>query len=334
MALAELSATLASSPLWFPQVFDAAANRLLFVRRTEDDYRAISFLDQRSMQPGEERYVVAWDEVAAAVQGDTRADVQYIFHIGHVGSTLISRLLGEAPGILSLREPLFLRTLAQLPVPRLRASLPLTTALLSRTFRPEQRALIKATSFTSEIGPGLVPAGSRALLLYATPRHYIEGILAGAASQQELVVLASDRARRLAARCELSLPPPGPAGLAAQAWACEMTSLEAAACALGSARVLWIDFDQLLNEPASSLVHIAAFFGHALDDACAASICEGPLMCRYSKAPEFEYSPQLRLELLREASAEHRTQIDAALAWLDREAVRCPLLASGLDRAR
>ena len=38
--------------------------------------------------------------------------VHFIFHTGHVGSTLVSRLLDETGSVLSLREPLPLRTLA------------------------------------------------------------------------------------------------------------------------------------------------------------------------------------------------------------------------------
>ena len=38
----------------------------------------------------------------------------YIFPIGHVGSTLLSRLIGSHTGIFSLRESALLRTFAQL----------------------------------------------------------------------------------------------------------------------------------------------------------------------------------------------------------------------------
>jgi len=52
--------------------------------------------------------------VARAMSGprDLRR-LHFIFHAGHVGSTLLSRLLDEAEGVLSLREPLPLRTIAE-----------------------------------------------------------------------------------------------------------------------------------------------------------------------------------------------------------------------------
>ena len=36
---------------------------------------------------------------------DMRSDARWIFHIGHVGSTLVSRLLGELDEVLAIREP-------------------------------------------------------------------------------------------------------------------------------------------------------------------------------------------------------------------------------------
>ena len=44
--------------------------------------------------------------IAILADSDTQAPpTRYIFHIGHCGSTLIARLLGELEQFLSLREP-------------------------------------------------------------------------------------------------------------------------------------------------------------------------------------------------------------------------------------
>src|SRR3546814_19668897 len=81
------------------------------------DYRAASFLDQRALRPGAEMRAVEWKALADDVPRDARRDAQYIFHIGTVGSTLISPLLCEFPGVLALREPLLLRGFADMLVP-------------------------------------------------------------------------------------------------------------------------------------------------------------------------------------------------------------------------
>ncbi len=94
-------------------------------------------------------------------------------------------------------------------------------------------ACVKATSFVSEIAPDLVPPGERALFMYATPRNYIASILAGENSGSELRALAASRAQRLARRVSALWAAHSDAELAAVAWACEMTALEAAAACDG-----------------------------------------------------------------------------------------------------
>jgi hypothetical protein len=257
-----------------------------------------------------------------------RRDADYIFHIGNVGSTLISRLLGELPSVFALREPLLLRTATE-------GQFETLAALFSRTFRPEQRAMVKATSFTSEIANRIVQPGSRALFLYATPVHYLESILAGANSWQTLQALSAVRLARLQRRC------PGLAvdlagmhdGLkAALGWACEMTSLEQAAAKLPPEAVLWMDFDLFLTDPARHFAAIAAHFGHPAAEAGA--ICAGPLMRRYSKALDHEYSPELRREILADARRRHAPAIRDALNWLGDLESRYPAAAQAIRRAR
>jgi hypothetical protein len=321
----------AASPEWLPFAADPATDGLAFLRMSEADYRAASFLDQRMLGPASEIEHAPWPVMPA----DVRRDAQYIFHIGNVGSTLISRLLGDLDSVFALREPLLLRSFAESPPAPARFDT--LTALLSRTFRPGQRANVKATSFTSEIADRLVPPGSRALFLHATPHHYLENILAGENSWQTLQALSPIRLARLQSRC------PGleadPAAMhdglrAALGWACEMTSLEAAAARLPAGAVLWMDFDHFLTDPAAYFTAIARFFGHDADEATARAICEGPLMGRYSKALEHEYSPALRREILADARRRHAGPISDALNWLGGLESRYPAVARAIRRAQ
>src|SRR5688572_12345833 len=105
-------ADLADSPRRFVFDLDAATDRVQLLELDEGGYRAASFLDQRVIPPGVELATSAWREIADAMPAEARRDVQYIFHIGNVGSTLISRLLGEIPAVFALREPLLLRVFA------------------------------------------------------------------------------------------------------------------------------------------------------------------------------------------------------------------------------
>ncbi|MEA3013654.1 MAG: hypothetical protein QOD42_2199 [Sphingomonadales bacterium] len=321
----------AASPEWLPFAPDPATDGLAFLRMTEADYRAASFLDQRLLGPGSEIRLAPWP----ALPAEARRDADYIFHIGNVGSTLISRLLGELDTVFALREPLLLRSFAESPPAPERFDA--LAALLSRTFRPGQRANVKATSFTSEIADKLVPAGSRALFLYATPPHYLENILAGENSWQTLQALSPTRLARLQGRCPGLAADPAAMhdGLkAALGWACEMSSLEAAASRLPAGAVLWLDFDLFLADPAAHFVAIASHFGHEADAATARAICEGPLIGRYSKALDYEYSPALRREILADARRRHAGAIRDALNWLAGLESRYPAVAGAIRRAR
>jgi len=319
------------TPEWLPFELDPTTDRVAWLGMSEADYRAASFLDQRMLRPDSEFRHSPWPDMPA----DSRRDADYIFHIGNVGSTLISRLLGELPQVFALREPLLLRSFAEMRPSDERFDT--LTALLARTFRPEQRANVKATSFTSEIADRLVRPGGRALFLYAAPERYLENILAGQNSWQTLAALSPVRLARLQRRC------PGLAadlgrmhdGLkAALGWACEMTSLGEAAGKLPAEAVLWMDFDVFLADPPRHFAGVAGHFGHDVDPAAARAICEGPLMRRYSKALDYEYSPELRREILADARRRHAPAIADALNWLAGLESRYPAVARAIRRAR
>jgi hypothetical protein len=169
--------------------------------------------------------------------------------------------------------------------------------------------------------------------MYASPRNYIASILAGENSLQELRVLAGPRAQRLNGR-GIFIPGQDDAGLAAVAWAAEMTTLESAAERMTDRRIAWADFDRMLRDMEAELQRVAEFFGFSAEADRIRSIATGPLMDRYSKAPEHAYSATLRRDLIAGTLEQFRREIDRALAMLDSAAEKSPLLARALARAR
>ena len=324
---------IARDATWLAQALDPAAGVARLIAMSREAYRAASFLDDRMLQQPVDAQLVPWPQVEEAMADDLRHDARWIFHIGHVGSTLVSRLLGEIDGVLAIREPRLLRDLALSPAEVRGRYIAPIAKLMSRTFAPEEVACAKATSFASEIAPELVPPGERALFMYATPANYSASILAGENSVQEMRMLAPSRAERLQRRVSALGPAHDDAQLAAVAWACEMTALEAAADAMADRHILWADFDRMLANMPAELERVAKFFGFALDKGQLRAIAEGPLMRRYSKALEYEYSPDLRRDLIREATAHHAQAIEGALAMLRSAAEKSPLLARALTRA-
>jgi len=349
------------SPAWFPlEVVTSETVRL--VRLDEAAYRAASFLDQRVLERGYEQ-TLCGVEILRAAASRLVPQAHYIFHTGHVGSTLVSRLVGEHEHLFSVREPALLRALAnreahtttnealtvsEAPVSRVPASdarassalvsgaaasdapalLP-TLALFSRTWRPNQRAVIKATSFVSELAESILAGDDRstAIFMFTDPLTYLRSILAGPNSRVETRMLAPARQRRLTRRLGVGEWPvdPGSEGEhIAMSWLCEMTALHQAAERFQS-RVLWVHFDAFLGDPRSGLRAIFRTLGVTPTSAEIEALATGPFMQQYSKAPEHAYDADLRRRVLHSADSEHPLEIRRGMEWLRKVALRHPV---------
>ena len=345
----DFPAQFASNPALFPQIYDAEQDRILISNISKAEFEAASFLDQRIFTPQMQRFWVGWDQLAE-YSGEIFASPNkpdYIFHIGHVGSTLISRLLGALPSVFALREPLLLRTLAETkfalttPSPPWSQSqyeqrLRQTITWISRSFDPAETPMIKATSSVSEIASDLIGHGRRSLFLCVKPERYLETILAGPASLNELDIVSAPRLARLNARLggtSWELAHMNQATRIAMNWACEMAALEEAAQKNDMDDIFWLDFDDFLASPKSSLSQLAHFFGHEAPSTMIEQITSGPMMNQYSKAPEYEYSTELRQQLLAETRAAEKSNIATALAWLETAGQDHSLIAKSLARS-
>ena len=102
---------------------------------------------------------------------------------------------------------------------------------------------------------------------------------------------------------------------------------------LNDRSIQWLDFDTLLADVPHKLGDAAGHFGIAASADDLTRIMSGPILRRYSKAMEHEYSPQLRRALIDQAGDANRQAIDSALAMLDRAAASSPLLKRALERA-
>jgi hypothetical protein len=331
MSSAPTADEFARDATWLVQALDPSQGAARLVAMDRESYRAASFLDDRILKDPVDAQIVSWTAIEEAVSDRLRFDARWIFHIGHVGSTLVSRLLGELDDVLAIREPRLFRDLALTPPGVRERYVALAPRLMSRTFAKPEVACVKATSFASEIAPGLVPPGERTLLMFATPQNYIGSILAGENSVEEMRLLAGSRAQRLNSR-QIYLPSQNDAELAASAWACEMTALEQAAERMADREILWVNFDQMLAEMGPALINVANFFG--FESRRAGEIATGPLMGRYSKALEYEYGANLRRELIAETAERFASDIERALAMLTSAAEKSPLLDRALARAK
>ena len=184
----KLLALLPESPDAYPQTLDPVRDAILVVQMDAAGYRAASFLDDRILGPTTQG---AWFPVAAISDAARRVQsaraVHFIFHTGHVGSTLVSRLLDESGDVLSLREPLPLRTLADardvlnlpeslLSVAQSSDCLSMFMKLWGRGYAANRAIVVKATSSAGRLAIPLLEhsAASRAIV-HESARRAVSG---------------------------------------------------------------------------------------------------------------------------------------------------------------
>ncbi|MCE3002784.1 MAG: sulfotransferase [Xanthomonadaceae bacterium] len=334
---------LASEPGVFLHQVDLPGRRALLVDLPEAELRRASFLDQRAL--GGARRDGGWlplDSVLA--QGDALAGraPQAIFHIGHCGSTLLSRLLDHLPGTLGLREPLVLRVLAKayetqhLPttawspaqVDRALASM---LGLLDRRFEDTRHVVVKATSSCNAlVAPWLLRfSEARAVAMHIPLRAWLATILKSPDATADALRFAPSRLAALhtiLGRDDLRLHEHGLGEVLALGWIGECARMANLAADAGIApRLLRLDFEALLADPRGVLARVAAHLGieapvASLNAACAAELG------RYAKATEHAYSAVDRAADLAESQRRFGAEIESGIA-LARRLVAMPALA-------
>jgi hypothetical protein len=294
---------------------------VLLVQNLESSYREASFLDDRFLSDGRESLWVPAAELYAAAAGiDCARPLHFIFHTGHVGSTLVSRLLDEVTQVLPLREPLPLRTLADRQ-DGLDARSDGWLALWSRGYRHTDAVLLKATSSAGRIAVPILRRRPeiRAVYLNLRVEPYLATLLAGEQSLRDLQGHAPQRQGRVRSRLleTRNLQPVTSVGeLAALSWLAESFSQHDALSAFPQ-RVLRIDFEQFLQDVGRGIGAIVAHFALAADARALQGIYHSPTLARYSKAPQYEYSADLRSAVLAESRRNNATEIARGIAWLE-----------------
>jgi len=313
---------IAGSPVYYPHTFDAEADRVLLVRLSAADYRLSGFLDSRLLAPGMTGAWFDYAPVAVSAQRIVPRPLHLIFHTGHVGSTLLSRLLDEVPGVLGLREPHPLQTLAgmsdQTPgAEAYLARLETFLRLWSRGFEATGTVVLKATSIAGRISPDIFKAlpEAKAVYLNLPAESYIAANLAATSGPADLKIFEALRHILLSARLGRSLPQGGSAGeLAAIAWMVERDSLERAKAA-GGRRVLLLDFEVLLADLEGNLAQVLRHFDLP---PVADRLAKSPALGRYSKAPEqLGFSPEARAERIAQARGRFAPEIEKGLALIN-----------------
>ncbi len=334
-------ARLFDSARYYLYGLDVAGGRADILDVPREFYNA-SFLDERALAGkrlggwhyGLDDLLGAHAQLAVSATSRTQPALRWIFHVGHCGSTLLSRLLDQLPDVLGVRESLPLLALAEASlrrdgasagdVPkRVDAALALVADLLARGYFPSDRVVVKATSTASLLAPALLAArpADRAILLDLPLPRYLAAYLRDPALRAQA---RADAVPRLATWHEwarddsIDLSRLDDAQCIALSWLVETERFARLTRDLATSdRVLRVDGDSMLSRPAEHLAQLARHLElEAVDSDIDAAIASGVLQ-RYAKQTGRNYDNEARARDLAEAESRHAGEIEAGVRWTE-----------------
>jgi hypothetical protein len=342
---------LMAGPCLYPFQVNWMQQQMLFLSVTPDFYVNAPFLDQRAVPQDQRSQIPSeWLPVQAVEQAvfaqATTANLGLVFHVGHCGSTLLSRALALNEGLFSLREPLPLRDLCNAWLERLEPwsevseaglgqRIELMRALWARTPSSGQMTVVKATSFCCSLAESWLTRfqGDKAVLLAVAPEIYLASMVSVPNYMADLRATAKQRMLSLKSHTSMELPALhslSDGELAALSYLSDLIAMHTAAQSVND-RVMRQDFDAFLSAPGQALGSLNAFFNAPLPDEQTTALQQNPLFSRYSKASNYPFSGGERMERLRAARHSHGPEIKTGLDWLDRFRVRESGAAKALE---
>ncbi|HET7922116.1 MAG TPA: hypothetical protein VFM15_05120 [Gammaproteobacteria bacterium] len=330
-------------PDYLLQNLDFLNRRGLVIQASEAVYRRASFLDERMFTPDTRGAWFPFETLQQATANLGSRTAHYIFHVGHCGSTLLSRLLAELPGCFPLREPIaFLalamakRTLgsadAMLDEVAWQNLFDTIARLQTRCYRDADTALVKSTSAAINLMQPVLArdTDTRAIYLHVGLETYLATMLRAEACRESVRGYATAwlaDLRVLADLPGLSLSGLDDARLTALAWLANRLHARRASQAFAG-RVQWLDFDALLARPAHFLHETAAFLGLEVRGSDSAALLENPILQRYAKDPSQPFTASARTEELNDARQRCAAEIRAGLAWVEQLSDHSSVLAA------
>ncbi len=294
--------------------FDPVQGQAWVLHFEPRDYQRASFLDRRAMQREMSGWVLSRAEVDAAILGKPDLPLHWLFHIGHCGSSLVSRLLDLIPGVLGLREPLPLLTLAhgrgdpatdswRVPV----------VSLLARGFADTGAVVVKPTSLVTTLAPTLLADGGQACLLWVDLQTWLATMLRD--EQLKAGVFETEPLRLQS--LELGSATSDGERLA-RAWLAEQLRWQRLVTDPALApRLLDLDFARVLADPAGATAQLAAHYGLAVPEDWGQRITTSKLLSLYAKDDAVHFDADARQRELAAAANRHAGAIAEGLAWAE-----------------
>ncbi len=323
MSQAPAIAEVLADPGWHLYQLDFAHDTCDWLPVTESQFREASFLDQRIHDAAASPVSFARADVFNALAGQAPASTDFIFHIGHCGSTLLSRALAATPAVLPIREPLTLRQLSSHASPTLPQQwqewLQLALSAHNRPFHPGQRCMIKATSTCNALIRPVAEKmpDARMLLVFVRLEPFLAGMLGKESPARDLAGHAPHRLQEWQALTgEVFIPPAtgmGEVQLAVLTWLTSVARMMAAVIDHAD-QCLMLDFDAFLEAPERQFEILFEHFG--LQDSRSHILQAWPeISLGYSKQPDQPYSAFNRNRTLSRGRMLRGAEIQQGLDW-------------------
>lgn len=335
------------NPDHYLHAVDFINRRALIVRIDRSTYRHASFLDDRALNAGTEGVWVPIAEVLRCAEAipPGRAP-HYIFHLGHCGSTLLTRLIGAWPEFHVLREPLPLLALGlvkrELDTPLCPIAPPewpqlfdAVVRFMGRTYRGGDAPVVKATSVCANLVDDALKwnAGSRLILVYVDLATCLQTMLKSEANRENSRAFAPKWLadfHRLSGGATPRLHELDDTRQITLNWIMAMQALLGASNNAPD-RTMLVAFDSFLRDMETGLAAIAAFLGKDVAEDEIRALASGPAAAAYAKQPRRPYSRAMREQALAAAQKSFATEIRTGIEWGRRLIEATPALA-GVER--
>jgi hypothetical protein len=296
------------SPDHYLHSFDG--DKVIIVPMDRAAYHRSIFLDARiSAAPGQ---AVAMPVEALAQGIRAPQPTSWIFHMAHVGSTLLARALDDPGASLVLREPVALRQLSIQPDDR---RLGIVAAMLGKRYRGDAPTLVKANVPVNFLLPKLaaLEPDVHAILLYLPLRDYLLAILRSDSHRDWLRKVTSLLSPHLGDLSALS-----DAERAAALWLAQVNAFAGALGALPNARAL--NAERFFAEPEAALNASAAHLGVPIAAAAVAATVAGPLFSTNAKNPALSFDNRQRVARRKDLERTMAAELDSAEEWIAQRA--------------
>lgn len=305
---------------WLAHRYIESEDKVRFVRVERARHDEVAFLTDDCLGP-----VIAAPDVpmAQCLQLPGDGPLNFIFHSAFCASTLLTRAF-DRPGLaMGLSEPVILNDAVGFRRrgargPDVARVIDGATRLLARPFAAGEAVVVKPSNIFNTLADAalMLRPQSRALFLYAPlatflisvvrkglpcrlwVRELIEGLILEGATAG-LGFESHDWLRLTDLQ------------VAAVGWLVQHRLFAALAQKHGAQRLMTLDADRMLADPAGRIGAVAAHFGLV---AGGEELASGPAFARHSKSGE-SFDAKARDEGYRAAHAAHANEIDRVVAW-------------------